>query len=485
MKVALPPPPPPPVQAPDVAEAKKKKKKKKKEKKEKKRKRSSSDDDHDDETENPPSPPNEEVEEEAEDNSKKKEKKKKKKEKKSKKQRKESSSPGQEQENNTPPATTPTPTPATTTLANANTTNADTLPGGNEDLAWRESQKRTDIKSGAFSKTELDTIRSSVITWAQARDLSTDDFSWIFAGTGQRSSDIRGLWKHVALALPRRTIKSVAEAGNRILHPNANKGKWTAEEDEELRSLVAERGNKWLEIGTSLGRPRDACRVRWREIKLGAQRNTGKWSEEEEEKLKLVVNEYLQAKKDAERSDMNNNSAIRVPTIVSMPANGSGGAGGGGAGASTSRGGGTPATTAAARTATTTSPSTSQKIDKRLILDDIDWSVVSDRVGTRSKQQCLDKWYDQLAPSMIVRGDWGEGDDRRLLRSLWRAGNVAEFEVAWDGLVAERTAQQARRRWRLMVKSVPDYKDLEFYQIVEQLVGKYLPQLMEKEPRSG
>ena len=47
-------------------------------------------------------------------------------------------------------------------------------------------------------------------------------------------------------------------------------------------------------------------------------------------------------------------------------------------------------------------------------------------VGSRSNVQCLEKWYSQLSPSMVARGEWGSGDDRRLLRSLFlRCGAVA------------------------------------------------------------
>jgi Myb-like DNA-binding domain len=277
----------------------------------------------------------------------------------------------------------------------------------------------------------------------------------------------------------------VAAAGNRLFHPDANKGKWTSEEDEELRSYVADLGNKWVQIGARLGRPREACRVRWREIQLGSEKKSGKWSADEEERLKSAVNEYLLAKKEAEGGSSGFNN--RIPTIVSMPAIDDGGGGGTTAGGgSTSRDAGT--TPAALSNLDNTNPFTnttpgSIKIDKRIVLDDIDWGVISQRVGSRSNIQCCEKWYDQLAPSMVDRGDWGMGDDRRLLKALWRAGNVAEFEVQWEGLVPERTAQQARRRWRLMVKVVPEYKEKEFSEVVEYLVSKHLPQLMVKEPR--
>lgn len=45
-------------------------------------------------------------------------------------------------------------------------------------------------------------------------------------------------------------------------------GPWKAEEDELLRQLVESKGNKWLEIGEAMGRMGEACRDRWRTIKL-------------------------------------------------------------------------------------------------------------------------------------------------------------------------------------------------------------------------
>ena len=42
--------------------------------------------------------------------------------------------------------------------------------------------------------------------------------------------------------------------------------------------------------------------------------------------------------------------------------------------------------------------------DGRIILDDVDWGIISEKHGTRSPLQCLEKWYQQLAPSMVARG---------------------------------------------------------------------------------
>lgn len=77
---------------------------------------------------------------------------------------------------------------------------------------------------------------------------------------------------------------------------SCTQGKWSKEEDERLRQLVGEKGSKWKEISTSLGRFPEGCRDRWRELKLGGSRQSGRWSEEETTKLRSLVNEYLARK---------------------------------------------------------------------------------------------------------------------------------------------------------------------------------------------
>jgi hypothetical protein len=74
-------------------------------------------------------------------------------------------------------------------------------------------------------------------------------------------------------------------------------------------------------------------------------------------------------------------------------------------------------------------------------------------------------------------GDWGSGDDRRMLKALLQSGAAAEWEVDWGGLVPQRSAQHARRRWRLMLKCVPEHAEKDFDQILDFLVTTYTPDL--------
>lgn len=79
-------------------------------------------------------------------------------------------------------------------------------------------------------------------------------------------------------------------------------------------------------------------------------------------------------------------------------------------------------------------------------------------------------------------GEWGSGDDRRLLRALLKTGAAEDFQVDWGQLVATRTAQQARRRWRLMLKCVKDSKDQEFSDNLKTLVTTFTPDLLLPSP---
>ena len=48
----------------------------------------------------------------------------------------------------------------------------------------------------------------------------------------------------------------------------------------------------------------------------------------------------------------------------------------------------------------------------------------------------------------------------------------------WGQLVLTRTAQQARRRWRLMLKCLKDANDQEFSENLKQLVTAFTPDLL-------
>lgn len=300
----------------------------------------------------------------------------------------------------------------------------------NSDQTWKEDLRRTRVKSGLYSKAEENTLREAVRQFAIDRDLPLDDFSWVIStGSKHRSADTKGIWSIVAKSLPQRTIKSVAAAGVRLFHPYANKGAWTEEEDASLRAMVESLGTKWTKIAAAIQRTPEACRFRWREIRLGASKNTGFWTKDEEARLTEAVEKF-----------------------------------------------GKPAQTPAAG-------GDDRASDRRIILDDINWEAVVAHMKTRSRIQCIARWYLRQGPTMMDRGDWGGGEDKTLLSALWKCGKEMDCDVPWESLVSGRTASQCKRRWAIMKKRVKGSKDYEFGQLVRKLVEMYLPQLLEEQKK--
>ncbi len=84
---------------------------------------------------------------------------------------------------------------------------------------------------------------------------------------------------------------------------------------------------------------------------------------------------------------------------------------------------------------------------------------------------------------MVDRGEWGPGDDKRLLRALLAGDAQYEWEVEWGEVVEGRSAQQCLRRWRLMLKCVPNYRQMEMAELVDYMVDHYCPRLRQEQQR--
>ena len=106
----------------------------------------------------------------------------------------------------------------------------------------------------------------------------------------------------------------------------------------------------------------------------------------------------------------------------------------------------------------------------------------------------MEKWYTQVSPSMQERGDWGRGDDKRMLRALLAvvasshpsssalpsaAAAVNASTVDWSRVAPPgRTAAAARRRWQLMLKTVRNSHELEFAEAVREIARRSAPKLL-------
>lgn len=353
------------------------------------------------------------------------------------------------------------------------------------------------VKSGPYSKAERATLLAAVQAYARANNLDPKDTSWLFSERGKRNKDThRGAWKVIASSLPDRTVKSVWSFLVRALHPGNYKGKWTIQEDDQLKSLAQQHPGDWKKIGAVLQRMPQSCKDRYKEVKLGGEKRNGPWAGEEEGRLKQAVEEYLVKKREIEVANGGGDGMESIPLFGNRAPQQGGGGGRSSGGNNTDNDGNAPSTSAAAAEEATT-PNTNTKTktakspsvppsDRRMTLDDIDWNYISSQVRTRSTVQCIDKWYNRLAPTLKSRGEWGDGDDKRLLKALYQSGATKEYEVEdWGALVPGRSEGQCKRRWKLMVKAVPEWRGADLGRCVGYLVQKYMPKLLKREGSGG
>jgi len=102
-----------------------------------------------------------------------------------------------------------------------------------------------------------------------------------------------GNWRLISLALSTlRTPAACAQRYRSSLDPTIKKGDWTPSEDERLKEAVAIYGIQWSKVSTLMkGRTGPQCRERYMRRTALAGTNSGKWTDEEDQKLRQAMNE--------------------------------------------------------------------------------------------------------------------------------------------------------------------------------------------------
>ena len=289
---------------------------------------------------------------------------------------------------------------------------------------WKDNKSSNkQYRTGVFSSQEDDILRRKVHQIAQQNNYSTTNYDWLMKTTRNGGYKWKeGLWAQIATALPERRYKAVYDRGIRLFRPQGAKGKWSKDEDDALKDLYSKHKNGWKLISQVLGRTPESCRDHYRKIISNTRKYT-KWTEEECDALKGIVEEFLEKRTD---------SGNRV----------------------------------------------------RRQRDDITWVKIAKDMNEKkgfpfTAHQCMQKYYKELCPSMVTKGDWGQGNDRTLMANLYTMGRgKQEWQINWGELVPGRTAAQVKRRWQLMQKSIPDYQDKTLEQKTKFLLERYAPDII-------
>ena len=150
-------------------------------------------------------------------------------------------------------------------------------------------QKREQLRKGRFTAKEDELLRMAVDEYCLRKGYD--------AGEGRRrllsgkyDLDFRHAWAEIGSKLPERTIESLYYRARRTLAP-VKTGTWGDEEVKLLVKLVHDIGPKWSRIGEQLGRIGTSARDKYREL---SSNKSGKWSKEETDKLRELVEEHRQ-----------------------------------------------------------------------------------------------------------------------------------------------------------------------------------------------
>jgi hypothetical protein len=243
----------------------------------------------------------------------------------------------------------------------------------------------------------------------------------------------RAVWLEVAARFERRTVRAVKRRCERLLHPDARKGRWSARDRARLAALVAQKGHRWTEIGALLGRTPHSCagafaKLEPRAIGAGAGAGAGGGGEEEE-------GGEPQPRAGAAAAGSSSATAAALPR-------------------ERRRSGDWDAREEAELLRLV-------RLHSVALPDggaaDIVWSAVAAGMGgARSISQCCSKWAHGASRLLGRAGAWDLAADRALVAAVVRAGADCAEHVPWARLMpGRRSGAECGDRFRALCKRLP------------------------------
>jgi myb proto-oncogene protein len=214
-------------------------------------------------------------------------------------------------------------------------------------------------------------------------------------------------------------------------------GKWTEDEDLKLKYSIQLHGGKdWKAIATLVpGRARDQCRGRWHDVLDPSIAVTvgrrGTWTADEDSKLKTAM--QIHGGKDWKaiaalvQGRTNQQCYGRWHDALDPSI----------------------ALTAGRTGRWTADEDSKLKVAVQMQGSSKDWKAIATLVPTRSKCQCKMRWYNALDPSIALTagrtGKWTADEDSKLKVAVQMHGGKDWKAIAT--LVQGRTERQCCRRW--------------------------------------
>ncbi|KIX00897.1 uncharacterized protein Z518_09962 [Rhinocladiella mackenziei CBS 650.93] len=155
-------------------------------------------------------------------------------------------------------------------------------------------------RTGAFSENEIKKLKKWEDMFCEEHGISHLQFKDMMTDTLKRGSGTSWNWAFITKSeflneyvnvLPDRNKRSMLRYRERNLQNLEGSRNWTAEDDKELIRLQRELGSKWSEIAQRLMRTVDSVSQRWRHKLQHGPTEQGEWSRTEEIKFAKVLDQ--------------------------------------------------------------------------------------------------------------------------------------------------------------------------------------------------
>ncbi|KAI2463534.1 hypothetical protein F4781DRAFT_117723 [Annulohypoxylon bovei var. microspora] len=150
-----------------------------------------------------------------------------------------------------------------------------------------------ELITGPFSDFELRNIAQAVENWRDDHDLTQNEVNTLIQGNPKevRSHEF---WARIVAVCPNRPRQKLINQCRRKFHNFVARGTWSEEQQEELKRVWEEHGNRYAIIGKLINRHPEDVRDRIRNyVVCGDNRRSDPWSVEEEEKLQAIIDDAL------------------------------------------------------------------------------------------------------------------------------------------------------------------------------------------------
>ena len=244
-----------------------------------------------------------------------------------------------------------------------------------------------EFKKGPFSRSETLLVESALKFVLKEEGIFFKMENGKRMFSMERKKLPKNFWGKVAIHIPSRSVESVYDHARRRLSNKNYKGKWSHDDLIKLNELVKIHGKSWTKIGSILNRLPGACYDKWRDaLKNGDKRKKGKWNQEE--RCKLIQLVTLQT----------NHEIIQETGVEGT----------------------------------------------------IKWTVLADRIGTRSYLQCRNEWARFFSPGSKLK--LTISDSLTLLEFISSSKVCDESEIKWNDILKGVPPHKTYNKWRSLCK---------------------------------